>query len=78
MIRGASFDRVVKRSVVVIVALLIGLSAATAGIALAEPPSPAPVPSTTSSDDELTDMVMDAIQQGVAAPSTTPVAPPPP
>lgn len=47
-------------------------------MAHAEPSSPAPGPTATSSDDELTDMVMDAIQQDAPAPSATPVVPPPP
>ena len=56
---------------------VIGLSAFAIGTAGADPiPPPAPGPTTSSSDD-LTDMVMDAIEQGgPAAPTTTPVAPP--
>jgi hypothetical protein len=58
--------------------VVIGLSAFAIGTASAVPtPSPAPGP-TTSSSDELTDMVMDAIQPGrPAAPTTTPVPAPP-
>jgi hypothetical protein len=56
---------------------VIGLSAFAIGTAGADPTlPPAPGPTTSSSDD-LTDMVMDAIEQGgPAAPTTTPVAPP--
>ena len=56
---------------------VVGLSAFALGTASADPtPPPAPGPTTSSSDD-LTDMVMDAIEQGgPAAPTTTPVAPP--
>jgi hypothetical protein len=56
---------------------VIGLSAFAIGTASADPtPPPAPGPTTSSSDD-LTDMVMDAIQHGgPAAPTTTPVPPP--
>ena len=56
---------------------VIGLSAFAIGTAGADP-TPPPVPGpTTSSSDDLTDMVMDAIQQGgPAAPTTTPVPPP--
>jgi hypothetical protein len=66
------------RMVLATVALLMGISAASAGLAAAEPTSPAPGPTTTSTDDELTDMVMDAISHGAAAPSTTPATAPPP
>jgi hypothetical protein len=57
---------------------VIGLSAFAIGTASAEPTQPpAPVP-TTSNSDELADMVMDAIQHGgPAAPTTTPVPAPP-
>ncbi len=57
---------------------VIGLSAFAIGTASAEPtPLPAPGPTTSSSDD-LADMVMDAIQQGgPVAPTTTPVPAPP-
>jgi hypothetical protein len=57
----------------------IGLSAFAIGTASAEPTKPpAPGPATTSTSDELADMVMDAIQQGgPAAPTTTAVLPPP-
>jgi hypothetical protein len=55
---------------------VIGLSAFAIGTASAEPTSP-PVPGpTTSSSDDLADMVMDAIQHGgPAAPTTTPAPP---
>jgi hypothetical protein len=47
------------------------------GLANAKPPAPAPAPKpTTSSTDELADMVMDAIGHP-ATPTTTPIAPPP-
>jgi len=60
------------------VGAVIGLSALAIGTASAEPtPPPAPGPTTSSSDD-LADMVMDAIQHGgPAAPTTTPVPAPP-
>jgi hypothetical protein len=56
----------------------IGLSAFAIGTASAEPTEPpAPGPATTSTSDELADMVMDAIQHGgPAAPTTTAVLPP--
>ncbi|MDT5080703.1 MAG: hypothetical protein QOJ80_5340, partial [Mycobacterium sp.] len=47
------------------------------GVAQADPSTPSPGPSTTSTDDELADMVLDALQHGPAAPTTTPVPPPP-
>jgi hypothetical protein len=58
----------------------IGLSAFAIGTASAEPTQPpAPGPPTTSTSDELADMVMDVIQHGgPAAPTTTPVLPPKP
>jgi hypothetical protein len=57
----------------------IGLSAFVIGTASAEPTQPpAPGPATTSTSDDLADMVMDVIQQGgPAAPTTTPALPPP-
>ncbi len=57
--------------------VVIGLSAFAIGTANADP-TPPPVPDpTTSSSDDLADMVMDAIQHGgPAAPTTTPVPPP--
>ena len=57
--------------------VVIGLSAFAIGTASADPTlQPVPDPTTSSSDD-LADMVMDAIQQGgPAAPTTTPVPPP--
>jgi hypothetical protein len=60
-----------------VAAVAIGLCAASAGVAQAEPSTPPPGPTTTSTDDELVDMVMDAINHGATAPTTTPVAPPP-
>jgi hypothetical protein len=58
----------------------IGLSAFGIDTASAEPTQPpAPRPVTTSTSDELADMVMDVIQNGgPAAPTTTPVLPPKP
>jgi hypothetical protein len=56
---------------------VIGLSAFGIGTASADPtPSPAPDP-TTSSPDDLADMVMDAIQHGEPATPTTTAVPPP-
>ena len=59
--------------------VLIGLSGLTMSPASAEPTQPpAPGPTTTSTSDELADMVMDVIQHGApAAPTTTPVPAPP-
>ena len=58
---------------------VIALSAAAIGSAGAQPTQPpAPGPGPTSTSDELTDMVMDAIEHGdVAAPTTTLVPAPP-
>jgi hypothetical protein len=58
---------------------VIGLSVFAIGPAGAEPTQPPlPEPATTSTSDELADMVMDAIQHGrPAAPSTTSVPSPP-
>ena len=57
---------------------VIGLSAvgiATASAEPTQPPAPGP---TTSSSDELADMVMDAVRHGgPVAPTTTPVPAPP-
>lgn len=59
-----------------VAAALFGLSALAAVVfaplAAAEPTVPPPGP--TSTDEELVDMVLEAIEHG---PSTTPVAPPP-
>ena len=59
---------------------VIGLSAFAIVTASAEPTQPpAPGPATTSTSDDLADMVMDVIQHGgPAAPPTTPVPAPPP
>jgi hypothetical protein len=61
--------------------VLIGLAILTAGTANAEPAPPDPTepgPATTSTSDELADMVMDVLQQGgPVAPITTPVPGPP-
>ena len=66
-----------RRLLSALVGAVIGLSAFAIGTAGADPiPPPAPGPTTSSSDD-LTDMVMDAIQHsGPAAPTTTPVPSP--
>jgi hypothetical protein len=57
--------------------VLIGLSVFAAGAAGAEPAQPGPT--TTSTSDELADMVLGVIaHEGVAAPTTTPVPAPPP
>lgn len=59
-----------------IAAVLLGFSAFT-GTAMAHADEPAPVtPTNTSSSDELADMVMDAIENGAAAPSTSKVPAP--
>jgi hypothetical protein len=65
------------RLLVSAVVVLIGLTGLAGGVAAAEPSSPAPAPPGTSTEDELTDMVMDAIEHGPAAPITTPVPAPP-
>jgi hypothetical protein len=55
----------------------VGIAAFAIGTASAEPTQPpAPGPASSSSD-ELADMVMDAIQHGGGAPTTTPVPAPP-
>lgn len=58
-------------------AVLFGLSGPMGGIADAQPSTPAPTPAPASTNDELADMVMDAIDHG-SAPTTTPPVPPPP
>jgi hypothetical protein len=71
--------RVTKRVWLSVAAVLIGISALSLGTAGAEPPTtpvPPPPAAATSSTDDLTDMVLDAIQHG-AAPTTTPVPAPP-
>ena len=68
-----------KRVWLLVVAVLIGISALSLGTAAAEPlstPVPPPLAAATSSTDDLTDMVLDAIQHG-AAPTTTQVPGPP-
>ena len=64
--------------VLAMVGAAIALSAFAIGTANAEPTQP-PVPGpTTSSSDELADMVLDAIEHGgPVAPTTTPVPAPP-
>jgi hypothetical protein len=74
---GASFVDVMTRTVLAALAVLTGLSVAFGGAAHAEPTTPSPGPATTSTDDELTDMVMDALAPGPTAPTTTPVPEPP-
>ena len=60
-----------------VVGAVIGLSAFAIGTASAEPTQPPPPGPTTSNSDELTDMVIEAIQHaGPAAPTTTPVPAP--
>jgi hypothetical protein len=57
---------------------VVGLSAFAIGTASADPTAPPAPGPTTSSSDDLADMVLDAIQHGgPAAPTTTPVPPPP-
>jgi hypothetical protein len=58
------------------VAVLIGVSGLAGGVAQAQPSTPAPPPVPGSTNDDLADMVMDAIEHG-SAPTTTPVPPPP-
>ena len=59
--------------------VVIGLSVFAIGSAGAEPTQPPTPGPTTSTPDELADMVMDVIQHGgPAAPTTTPVPAPPP
>jgi hypothetical protein len=58
---------------------VIGFSAFAIGTASAEPTQPpVPGPATTSTSDELADMVLDVIQHGGAAAPTTTVVPAPP
>ena len=58
---------------------VIGLSAFAIGTASADPTQPpAPGPATTSTSDELADMVMDVIQHGGPVAPTTTVVPAPP
>ena len=74
-----------KRLLVGVLAGLAALTAvATAGAEPAtpvRPPPPAPAaaapPAAGSTDDELADMVLDAIQHRESAPATTPVTVPP-
>jgi hypothetical protein len=64
------------RLLVSAVMVLIGIAGLAGGTAAAQPTTPAPAPPGSTSD-ELADMVMDALQAGSGAPTTTPVAPPP-
>lgn len=58
---------------------VIALSTVAIGSAGAQPTQPpAPRPGPTSTSDELTDMVMDAIEHGDAAVPTTTAVPAPP
>lgn len=68
-----------KRVWLSVTAVLIAISAASLGTAAAEPvtPVPPPPPAATSSTDDLADMVLDAIQHGAPAPTTTVVPAPP-
>jgi hypothetical protein len=59
-----------------VVALLAGLSVSATGPASGEEPTPAPAPALTSTPDELTDMVMAAIEQGSAPELPVPMDPP--
>jgi hypothetical protein len=62
-----------------IAAVLLVFSVVAAGQAAADKPKPTPSPANTSSTDEITDMVMAAIEQnGGAAPTTDDAVPPPP
>jgi hypothetical protein len=63
------------RLLVPVAMVLIGLAGLAGGTAAAQPTTPAPAPPASTSD-ELADMVMDALQPGSGAPTTTPVAPP--
>jgi hypothetical protein len=66
-----------RRLLSAVAGLLIGLSLFAAGTACAEPVQPGPT--TTSSSDELADMVLDVVEHGApAAPSTSPVPAPAP
>lgn len=58
---------------------VVAISMFAMGTANAQPTQPpAPGPATTSTSDELADMVMDVVQHGDgAAPTTTPVPAPP-
>lgn len=61
--------------------VVTGLLALPVGVAGAEPSTPVPAPSITpaqtSSTDELADMVLDALEGGSSAPTTTVPAPAP-
>jgi hypothetical protein len=60
----------------VLAGVLIGLAAFAVGTANAEPSQPGPT--TTSTSDDLADMVMGVIEHGsVPVPTTTPVPAPP-
>jgi hypothetical protein len=58
------------------VGLLIGLAALAVGVAHADPSNAGSTP-TTSTSDELADMVMDVIEHPAPAPTTTVVNAPP-
>jgi hypothetical protein len=60
---------VATRTFLAVLAVLVGLSVASIGAAHAEPTPPPPAPTNTSTDDELVDMVLDAIQQGSPDPA---------
>jgi hypothetical protein len=60
-----------------VAAVLIGLPLFAVGTASAEPAQPGPT--TTSTSDELADMVLDVVEHGgVTVPTTTPVPAPAP
>jgi hypothetical protein len=63
----------VRRVSAVAIGLLIGLSGTGMAVANAQPAQPDP--NTTSTTDELTDMVLDVIEHS-AAPATTPAPAP--
>ena len=68
-----------RRLLSAVAGAVIGLSAFAIGTASADPTQPsAPGPVTTSTPDELADMVMDVIQHGGPAAPTTTVVPAPP
>ena len=60
------------------VRLTVGALLLSAAVLVSAPlaaAEPAPPPGPGSTDEELTDMVLDALESGPAAPSTTPVVP---
>jgi hypothetical protein len=65
------------RIVIAMMAVSTSLSIAFAGVGYADPAPPTPGPTATSTDDELVDMVLEAIAHGAPAPSTSPDTAPP-